>query len=154
MYNRFINQRVGSKYAMFQQGKGTCYTRLHTRLDKRNNDAETAGLGGVVDGHVAEVIPILQWDSGCNQSLQNNCKFLNLIHKTWDSEDVHLDHDDVLELAGEMQRSGTNLVPGRRHSAQAQEELEGLLVPVAAGAEKRLAIGCVIHATQSKSTHR
>ena len=53
-----------------------------------------------------------------------------------DSEDVHLDHDDVLELAGEVQRSGAKLVLGSRHGAHAQEELKGLLVTVAAGTEK------------------
>ena len=66
-------------------------------------------------------------------------------------ENVHLDHDGVLELAGEVQRSGAKLVLGGRHGAQAQEELEGLLVTVAARAEKRKVIVCVITVFSSRN---
>ena len=41
----------------------------------------------------------------------------------------------MFELAGEVQRGGAHLVLGGRHGAEAQEDLEGLLVAVAAGAE-------------------
>ena len=55
----------------------TCQGRLHPSLDQRDNDAETAGLGGVVDRHVAEVVAILQGDSRFNQGLQMDHKIHN-----------------------------------------------------------------------------
>ena len=45
----------------------------------------------------------------------------------------YLDHVQVFELAGEVQRRGAYLVLGGRHGAEAEEELEDLGVAVAAG---------------------
>ena len=47
----------------------------------------------------------------------------------------YLDHVEVFELAGEVQRGGADLVLRGRHGPEAQEQFEGLFIAMAAGTD-------------------